>query len=98
MKRGNSRVTHRPDRRASVRPGPAEERYQEVSVKKYVAPGSIWKGESVMETNWNKICEDPRPDLVQRQRSLGHRPNRPTAIIGPGGSATPRRLLRSQVR
>jgi hypothetical protein len=32
---------------------------REVSVKKYLAPGNIWKGESVMETNWNKICEDP---------------------------------------
>ena len=31
-----------------------------MSVKKYVAPGNIWKGESVMETNWNKICEDPQ--------------------------------------
>ncbi len=33
---------------------------REVSVKKFVAPGNIWKGESVMETNWNKICEDPQ--------------------------------------
>ncbi len=33
---------------------------REVKVKKYIAPGNIWKGESVMETNWNKICEDPR--------------------------------------
>jgi hypothetical protein len=33
---------------------------REVKVKKFVAPGNIWKGESVMETNWNKICEDPQ--------------------------------------
>ena len=33
---------------------------REVSVKKFVSPGNIWKGESVMETNWNKICEDPQ--------------------------------------
>jgi hypothetical protein len=33
---------------------------REVKVKKFVAPGNIWKGESAMETNWNKICEDPQ--------------------------------------
>jgi hypothetical protein len=33
---------------------------QEVKPKKFFAPGNIWKGESVMETNWNKICEDPQ--------------------------------------
>ena len=33
---------------------------REVKVKRYVAPGNIWKGETVMETNWNKICEDPQ--------------------------------------
>ena len=33
---------------------------QEVKPRKYFAPGNIWKGESVMETNWNKICEDPQ--------------------------------------
>jgi hypothetical protein len=33
---------------------------QEVKPRKFFAPGNIWKGESVMETNWNKICEDPK--------------------------------------
>jgi streptogramin lyase len=33
---------------------------REVKPKKFFAPGNIWKGESVMETNWNKICMDPQ--------------------------------------
>ncbi len=33
---------------------------REIKPKKFFAPGNVWKGESVMETNWNKICEDPQ--------------------------------------
>lgn len=32
---------------------------KKMQLKKYIAGGLIWKGQSTQNTNWNKICESP---------------------------------------
>ncbi len=80
----------RPVRRALPGRGQPKSDIREVSVKKYIAPGNIWKGESVMETNWNKICEDPQGRIwFSGGDHWGtDRTDIRTATSGPGDSAT----------